>query len=525
MTPIRFRGPFVAGLATVTALAAGCLPAPEAGPAGSRAVSFEMSADPTSFDPSRGRAADDYDTASLLYDSLLTRDPDGNLAGALASSWRAESASRYVFTIRQGATCSDGTPITPTVVADSLNHLAGNTGVKHSFGVLAFGKGAPRIVADDVAGTVAVETAAPYTTVPFGLSTAQSGIICPAGLRDLAGLHRGTVAGALSGPYRLASARPGVSYSFERRADYRQDPDFATRLHGTAPQRFTAGLATDVSASANKLLAGDLDIAVLSGESLGRFTRSEYRQSAVDVANVYVMFNERPGHAFADNEPARRAVAQLIDRKAFNEAFSEGTGPIVNSVVPSGYRCALDDPSLIPAADPAAAARVLRGMKIEFVASNGFMDKARGAEFLFQALTAAGADVHMEKVDNATWATRTQSPGGSWDITIAGDVNSSKAISASLDRVLGPALEDGGRNIPGVRNPEGVEALRAALAAVDPAEQCRGYEQAQRSLLQRVDVVPLTTLAMRAVTPPEIRLIAPSGALSLKYTRIVKDET
>ena len=48
----------------------------------------------------------------------------------------------------------------------------------------------------------------------------------------LDGLAAGTVAGATTGPYTLASAQPAVSYTFALREGYDQWPEFATPLEG-----------------------------------------------------------------------------------------------------------------------------------------------------------------------------------------------------------------------------------------------------------------------------------------------------
>jgi peptide/nickel transport system substrate-binding protein len=233
------------------------------------------------------------------------------------------------------------------------------------------------------------------------------------------------------------------------------------------------------------------------------------------------MFNERPGHVFADNQPLRQAVARAIDRAAFNEVFSAGVSPLFNSLVPAQYACALDDESLIEPHDPEAAAAELAGVKINIVASTAFGDSGKGAEYLQKVLTDAGAEVDLKKTDNATWATETQDPTGSWDLTLMGDINVTKIIAASLDRVLGPALEDGGRNIPGVVNPEGTEALMKGRSTVDPEAQCVAYETAQRSLLEQDDIVPLTAIAWTTMSSPDVAVQAPGGTLSMRTVRLL----
>ena len=238
----------------------------------------------------------------------------------MATKWKADSPSKYVFTIRQDATCADGTAITPTVIANSLKYFADNSpAAPHIAAPLVFGLGAPTITADDAKSTVTIETAAAYAHLLDGLAVPYSGIICPAGLSDLAGLKAGTVKGAFSGPYTLDEANTGVSYTFALREDYKTWPQFSKPLTGVPPQSFVFTLRTDVATSANKVLSGDLDLSQLANESLDRFKDGDWNKVVTVVANVYVMFNERPGHYFAESprrarQSPRRSTAQLSTR-------------------------------------------------------------------------------------------------------------------------------------------------------------------------------------------------------------------
>lgn len=473
-----------AGALAVTLVVAGCSSSSGSSSGGtpkSRTVYAEATTNPSSFDPAIAKAGDDYVADSLLFGTLLNRNNDGSLIGGIASSWKANSASDYTLTIRKDATCADGTKITPTVVANSLNYFGDNKAGNRLFAALLFGKGAPTITPDDSASTVTIKTAVPYANLLPGLTIAQSGIICPAGLADVAGLAAGTVKGAFSGPYTLGTAKPGVSYTYDLRKDYTW-PTYTPALKGVPASQLVFGLQTDVATTANKLISGSLDIGNITGETTSRFKGKNFNQVKNVVANVYVMFNERPGHVFSDSQPKRQAVAQAIDRKAFNQVFSAGVSPIFNSIVPSSYTCALDDTSLIEKFDTAAASKVLTGQNINMIASTAFGDSGQGAEYIQQALNAAGAKVTLQKYDNATWATNTIKPGSNWDVTIMGDINAAKLISASLDRVMGPGFSSGGRNIPENNNPQGYADLQAGLTTTDKTQQCTDFKNAQKTI-------------------------------------------
>lgn len=521
----------VALIASAAVALTGCVSSPtntDSPPASEqfgRTVNTEFTQAPSGFDPAVGTAGEDLVARSLLYATLVNKDNDGSskFVGSLATRWEVESPSTYVFTIRTDATCADGTVITPTVIANSLTYLADNTpDAPHISAPLVFGSGTPTISADDANSTVTIQTAEAYPHLLDGLAVPYSSIICPAGLSDLDGLNAGTVKGAFSGPYTLAEAKTGISYTFEARTDYTTWPDYTEPLDGLVPERMVFTIRTDVATSANKLLSGDLDVSQLANESLNRFNDSDWNKAVSVVANVYVMFNERPGHYFADNPQARKAVAQAIDRVAFNQVFSNGVSPLFNSVVPPTYACVLEDTSLIEGYDSAAAKKTLAGAKFEMVASNVFGDQGNGAEYIRQVLADAGATVDFQLLDNATWADQIQSPPGTWDVTLMGDINRLGVISASLIRVMGPTLEEGGRNIPANDNPEGAAAVKAALATTDPVEQCKQYEIAQKTMLERYDVVPLAGIVWTTISPKDVVVHITGGVINKSTIRIVK---
>ena len=140
-----------------------------------------LSADPTSFAPVEVRNAYDYAVNRLLFSTLVRRDENNKIVSDLASKWDI-TPTQGTFTIRGGATCSDGTPITAGVVAESLKVFAAPDS-KSSFRPLVLGDGPATVTADDAAGTVTVKLAQPWTDLLQGMSLHATGIVCPAGLK------------------------------------------------------------------------------------------------------------------------------------------------------------------------------------------------------------------------------------------------------------------------------------------------------------------------------------------------------
>jgi peptide/nickel transport system substrate-binding protein len=78
-----------------------------------------------SLDPAKnGNTADMQLYLTLAYEPLIKLLPDGSLGPGLATSWRYLDEEQKVFelTLRKDAKFSDGTPLTPQAVVDSIRH-------------------------------------------------------------------------------------------------------------------------------------------------------------------------------------------------------------------------------------------------------------------------------------------------------------------------------------------------------------------------------------------------------------------
>jgi ABC-type transport system substrate-binding protein len=73
-------------------------------------------------DPATTQDADSLMVSQYIYEGLVSLDADGNPQPALAESWVvSDDQLDYIFTLRANAAFSDGTPVTPDVVAENFN--------------------------------------------------------------------------------------------------------------------------------------------------------------------------------------------------------------------------------------------------------------------------------------------------------------------------------------------------------------------------------------------------------------------
>ncbi|MCC4248670.1 MULTISPECIES: ABC transporter substrate-binding protein [Microbacterium] len=483
---------------TVTGCAASTTPDAGGAPA-TDTINTELWYAPATFDPAKASATADQTVARLGFDTLLRQGDTEPLVGGLATEWEATSASDYVFTIRDGATCADGTEITPSVVAASFEYLIGldDSGAK-TWKAQAFGPGTPAFVADDAAGTVQITLSEPYSQLLSGLTRPGTGIICPAGIADPEGLAAGTVEGAFSGPYTLAESVAGKSAQYTLRDDYDAWPAWTT-VEGEPAKTINLTVQADLNTSANLLESGGVDVARFYDSNYTRFEDKPGYSTVTFASSAYnLVFNQDPdaGSIFAGDKALRTAVTQAIDPEAFNQAGLDGLGEPQFTVNSASYSCALDEPSLLSSYDPAAAAPVLAGKTIRLLIMSNW-DPA--ADYLAESLRAAGATVEVSAPDPADWSKQMRTQPETWDLAVAAENAEAGLIHLSIARYLGPTYAEGGTNVAYTDNPEGVAAYEAGMAATDQAAQCDGFEEAQRTILERVDMMPLITDTHRYV--------------------------
>lgn len=506
------RGRAATVVALLSLVLAGCVSGPDSS---SDTVRARFSADPQSFDPAQLVGSDDYYASRMLFDTLLRYDDDGEIVGGLAESWDFDAMGGSVELV-EGATCSDGTPIDAEVVAESLNRFA-SPDTQSGSKILVFGNGEVTVSAVGP-DTVEIELSEPFSELDAGLTMVASGVVCPAGLEDTEGLSDGAVPGAFSGPFTLASVTSGVEYVMELRDDYDSWPDFISQQDGQTPQRFSFSVGNDVATNANEVLGGSLDVAGVSPTDTERFPNV----ALVYIGEQYIVFNQHETSPFQD-EDLRRAVARTLSADAYNEVTYAGISEVEYTMGDSGMQCANTDESLVEEYDREAVQSqgLLDGVEMVYSASNSFGPNGIGAEYVYQELADAGAQVDYQIVDNSTWASLVLGPDApSWDITLFGTVNQTNTLWTGVSRIMGTPIEDGGRSMSRADNPEGEELADEVMLATDQDEKCAMYQELQENFLGRVDVVPLTASVEVFALADGVRYEPPNSRMDYTALRV-----
>lgn len=476
---------------------------------------------PGTFDPTQVRSLPDFLMARLSYDTLLRKDAEGKLTGGLATEWTFDG-TQGVFTLREGATCADGTPITATIVKNSLEYLTDPQTMSQVVPKMFGPQGNPVFEADDEAGTVTVKLEQPWPDLPIGLSVASTGIICPSGLEDPEALAQGNAEGAESGPYLLSEKEHAVRYAFELREDYSAWPEYSEEIDGVPADKFVYNIMPDRNATANQLVSGQIDIGVIEPNAIERFEKmSGFSVESNPFTEFYLVFNQREGSPFADPE-VRKAVAQALNRETFEEITSSGHGLVATHMATPGVVCSDQENAPAFSYEPEAAADVLEGVKIRLLGSQIVGPQGSGNVYIQEQLRAAGADVQLDNLDVGGWASRTFGEPSAWDVTVFADLNFMGTLANQLTFFTGPIMQEGGSNLGKAHNEKTEQLLAESMTMTESEERCAALDEAMDSLVAEADGVPLATAPRVLALAEGFGMTQFPGALDDPIFRITK---
>jgi peptide/nickel transport system substrate-binding protein len=443
-------------------------------------------------DPHKTRVISGYQIALALYDRLVSVDAAGNVVPALAESWTL-SADSISLVLKSDVTCADGTPLTASAVATSLERMgAPETEAPYTYRTI--GKAGYSVTADDAARTVSIELNAPHSDLLLGLAMPWASIVCPAGLEDPESM---TTAASGSGPYTLEESVRGDSYTLVARTDYEWGPDYASPWE-ERPESIILRVVDNDTTAANMLLGGELNIAAILGRDVERVAAdsSLFNLVSLGVGSNGLVFNQAEGRITQD--PAvRHALMLAVDAEAWNQAETAGTGRAMTTLyTPNMFCFDPDNGNAVPGYDPAEARRVLEeagwtanaegvyekdGQPLE-VYIVGYEDQLAGNEYLLEAYTAVGVAATMDQLEWNTWIEQIFT-ANDWDVNVQpyGSVMPSPSIYAG---------QVGEGNFAGFHNAKYIEYSDAAFASDTLEEACNNWLVAESALFEAFDVKP-----------------------------------
>lgn len=325
-----------------------------------------------------------YQLVTLIYDTLLWRDPTGTPRPWLADSVDvSDDGLSLTLRLAPGARWHDGTPVTAADVAFTFHHVADHPHPRFTRqldpveSVKALDDHTARIMLARPAPGFADQPLADLPILPAHLwQDLPDGVVAPEGLA------------VGSGPYRLVEHRPGEGYVLEASAGYFRGPPAVARLEVPILNQAEATLSAledrevDMLAVSLPELAAervdDLAIRVMEGTA--------YLGTALAL-------NTR-GPPFSDPD-VRRAVSSALDLPRVARAVGDATPAEEGMIHPESPWAA---PEPLHRFDEAAARDALEGISapgggpIPILAPDNDPTKQEAARQVALALVRAGAE-------------------------------------------------------------------------------------------------------------------------------------
>jgi peptide/nickel transport system substrate-binding protein len=295
-------------IATSAMLALPALPASLASAQEKTSVRAALTQEPDSLDPVFDTNLPALNIFYNVFDQLVGIDETGAVVPLLASDWSAsDDLKTWTFTLREGATFHDGSPVTAEDVLFTFETGRTATGSR---------VGGYLTTIDSVTAegnTITFNLNVPYA--PFDRQVSLVPILSKAAYESM-GAEAYARKPVGSGPYSVVNWAGGDAITLKRYDGYWGDK-------GTF-EDVVFEIVPDETTRANSVQSGDLDIALLGPASVPAVEGS----GAVDVVNqtsnrvVYLGFNA--GHPWLDDVNIRKAIDMAIDRTTLGERLLNG---------------------------------------------------------------------------------------------------------------------------------------------------------------------------------------------------------
>jgi peptide/nickel transport system substrate-binding protein len=452
-------------------------PAHSQGPA-KRELVVAQGGDVAQFDPHMSTSSNDIRISFNLFDNLTSRRPDGKLAPSLATEWKLQGQTTWVFKLRSGVKWHNGDPFSS---ADAKFSIERTYDPNAKMRVNTVFTTVDRIEAPDPT-TLIIHTKKPDPLLPARLGF-YGGQIVPKKYLDAVGPDTFSQKPIGTGPVRFVSWTKDDRVVLDANPDYWGGRvDFDRLIVRALPE-----MAPRVAA----LLKGEVDLITQVPPDQGERIKANASTvvSGALYGGLYVLAvnSKRPP---LDNPLVKQALSLAIDRETIVKELWRGRG-----VVPSGPIAKGDnhfDASLpLLAYDPKEARERLRkaGYKNEEIVietTSGYMAGDKPMAEAVQAMWRdAGVNAKVEVLEYSVRAqkNRDKSFKGVW---WSDPTSTLRDPDGMMWRLLGP-----GGPQDYWRHPEFDELGNAARFSVDEKFRADAYKKMTRIALEHFPWIPV----------------------------------
>jgi peptide/nickel transport system substrate-binding protein len=327
---------FAAGAAALALALAGCSGGPGSGaaaaadkPVSGGNLNFAVLSDLGCIDPQQVGNNDDINIARQTVASLTSQDPKtGEITPWLASSWKVnQDASSFTFTLRDGATYSDGTPIDAESVKENFVGIQA-LGAKATL-ASTYLSGLKDVQVIDP-HTVQIDFSAPSAQFLQATSTFSLGLISDASTKlSVADRCAGKFAG--SGPFTVKSYTPQSEAVLAKRDGYTWGPSSAGHTGEAYLDTVTVKVIPEASTLTGSLSSGQIDASAdVQATDLPQFDGNGFWvRNRTNPGVVYNLYPNDRNPALSDQN-VRVAISKAIDRGAQTKLLTKWDKPATN---------------------------------------------------------------------------------------------------------------------------------------------------------------------------------------------------
>lgn len=457
----------------------------------------------------------DNQVLANVCESLLRLNPDYTLSPGLAESFEHPTPETWVYTIRDGVTFHDGTPLTAADVVASMNrHLDPDVGSSW-YSVYQ------NVVSIEQTGDRQVTVTESLPDSQFNLAMGGSaGVIESAATLEAAGADYGNSTGGVNctGPFSLAEWRSGESITLQRYDDY-WDDELRARS-GEVEFIFM----NDSTARVNALKSGEVDggwmipmdaVAQLESSGVG----DVHFGMSTAVSSLIVSNLDGP----LGDLRVRKALLMALDRQGIVDAAAKGYGDVTNALTTESVWVGASDSALESAFegleeypyDLEEAKRLVEeagavGEEITYATAPIGSDFNIIAQATAAAAESIGLKATIETVTPNAYTALFSDPSAREGIDLFYTVwYVSSPDPLEMYSVL---RTDEFSNYGGWSDPEFDQVVNEAIAIDDPAARSEKTAEAQRIANEQLPWLPLFTGPMPVFVGERITGVAPSIA-------------
>ncbi len=476
---------------------------------------WSIYAEPFSLDYAYAFDYADNQVLANVCESLLRLNPDYSLSPGLAESATQTAPNTWVYTIREGVTFHDGTPLTAAdVVASMRRHLDPAVG---SFWYSVY----QNVTSIEQTGDrdVTVTLSVPGSQFNLAMGGA-AGVVESAATLAAAGADYGNSSGGVNctGPFSLEAWKSGESITLARYDDY-WDPELKPHA-GEVEFVFQ----TDPTARVNALASGEVDGTwMVPSAAYGQLSDSDAGDVlfglTTAVASLIVSNLEGP----LGDVRVRQALLMALDREGIVQAAAGGVGEVTDVLTtesvwvgadPAAVETAFEDVDHYAYDVEAAKALVeeagVAGEEIVIVTAPISGEFAVISQATAAAAESIGLTARIESVTPGAYTTLFSDPTAREGV----DLFFTNWYLSSPDPLeMYSVLRTGEfSNYGGWSDPGYDAVVNEAMAIDDPAERSVKTAEAQQIANAQVPWLPLYTAPMSLFLGDRITGVAPSIA-------------